>query len=520
MDYIYRSWVVQIDITSVCGKHCIYCTRYLGHVSAGDRYVMSPEQFSAVLDSLEGWPNVIGIMGGEPLLHPQFREIVALARRRVPREKLQLWTSGLPGTPQEDPRADPELAAAFGAFHYNPHNAAQLSVCRHQPLTIAVDEAVPDKGMMWKLINDCWLPRLWAPSVIAAGAYFCEVAGPLDAVLHNGAHAWKVEAGWWKRPPEAFQEQVSELCPRCGMCLPMKRQHLIEAREKFTPGLAADFRKKGAIRLEGEIVEVRGHSFDNAEIVAAAEDWYPANYRDDLKTDQALPAREKGIQTRLEPDPGDPLAFRLDDEAAFNAALARIRPLRPEEDPLEFSFYYKGFSFKPLREPYPFVLPEHPEENLLYFRCLLLHYKQILDEDEFSKLRAASPEPGFLATLAQRYRGKLEERLNKIYENWGKALNGQEAYFWGHGAAWRHFRRHFAGARPRCFLVDAENGACVDSRVDGIPVRHPRDVLLEGGEALPSVMFARQEFAEEWSRAVRSKYAPLLAGELMLCRLG
>jgi hypothetical protein len=154
---------------------------------------------------------------------------------------------------------------------------------------------------------------------------------------------------------------------------------------------------------------------------------------------------------------------------------------------------------------------------------MLLHYKQILDVDEFSKLQAASPESEFLTELAHRYRRKLEERSEecekKRLEEWGRALNGQETYFWGHGAAWRHFKHYFAGARPRCFLVDVASGCRTDSQVDGIPVRHPHDLLREGGEALPSVMFARQEFVEVWSRAVRSNYAPLLAGELMVCRL-
>ena len=110
MDYIYNSWVVQMDITSVCKKHCIYCTRHLGHVSMQKRYTMSLDQVAEALDSLEGWPNVVGIMGGEPLLHPQFKEIVALAAERIPKERLQLWTSGLPNTPWENPREVPDIA--------------------------------------------------------------------------------------------------------------------------------------------------------------------------------------------------------------------------------------------------------------------------------------------------------------------------------------------------------------------------------------------------------------------------
>jgi hypothetical protein len=299
----------------------------------------------------------------------------------------------------------------------------------------------------------------------------------------------------------------------------MKRQHLIEAQEKFTPKLAEDFRKNGAIRLSAKNIQIIDCRFDNAEIIAAAQHWYPTNYRDDLKTDQALSAWERGVQVCLTAEPTDASAFHLEDEQAFQDTLSKVNLLEFQEEPKEFAFYYKGMPFYPLREPYPFVLPGYPMENTLYFRCLLLHYKQILEANEFLELQALPPEPELLAKLAQRYRGMLEKRAQKIYETWGNALNGKEVYFWGHGAAWRHFRHYFAGTKPRCILVDMENLNEKESRADGIALRHPRDLLREGAQALPSVMFARQEFADVWSKAVCSRYSSLISGKLMLCRL-
>jgi len=519
MDYIYKSWVVQIDITSVCKKHCIYCTRHLGHVSGQKRYTMTLERFEEILSSLEGWPNVVGIMGGEPLLHPHFKEFVALAAQRVPKERLQLWTSGLPGTAWENPRLVPEIADNFGHIHYNPHDATQLSVCRHQPLTIAIDEAVPDKGMMWKLINDCWLPRLWAPSVVEAGAYFCEVAGPLDALLFGGKHAWPIEPGWWKRPPEAFQEQIAELCPRCGMCLPMPRQHLEETVEKFTPQLARDFREAGAIRVDSKSIEIFDGQFTNAAIIKAAKDWYPTNYRDDLKADETLPAWEKGVLVDLEPDLDAPDVFRLDSEADFTTALASIKPLPPGAIPAEFAFLYKGWPFRPLREPYPFVLADRPEENLLYFRALLLHFRQIVDDATFERLRESVLSPEYLRGLAHYYRQLVRDRYAIYAEQLGASLAGQEAYFWGHGAAWRYYARFFDSVRPRCFLVDQPSHAAQPDTVDAIPVMNPCELLRQSAPALPSVMFVREPFVG-WGARVSHEYASLLDGPLHVVVLG
>ena len=512
MNYVYNSWVVQIDITSVCKKHCIYCTRHLGHVSMPNRYTMTLEDVERALDSLEGWPNVVGIMGGEPLLHPQFKEIVALAEKRIPKPRLQLWTSGLPNTTWENPRKVPDIADHFGHIHYNPHDATQLSVCRHQPLTIAIDEAVPDKGIMWKLINDCWLPRLWAPSIVAAGAYFCEVAGPLDAILYGGRHAWKVEPGWWKRPPEAFQEQVSKLCPHCGMCLPMERQHLVDNQEKFTPKLAKAFGEAGAIRLSEKSISIFDGQFTNSQIVEAARNWYPTNYRDDLKADETLPSWEKGVLTCLEPDPNAADAFHLDTEEDFTRALAVIAPVPPHQMPGEFAFYYKNWPFYPLREPYPFVLPDRPQENLLYYRAMLLHFRQILDDTAFTNLCGQTLFSEHLQSLAHEYRKQVVARYEAYVRDIGLSLAGQDVYFWGHGAAWKRFSSYFRQAKPRCFFVDL-SAASAGQTVDGIPVLSPEDLLRQNAPALPSVMFIRSNFAQ-WADKVRTNYASLIKGDL------
>lgn len=516
MDYIYNSWVVQIDITSVCKKHCIYCTRHLGHVSMQKRYTMSLEQVEQALDSLEGWPNVVGIMGGEPLLHPQFEKIIDLAAKRIPKERLELWTSGLPNTPWENPRKVPEIAKHFGRIHYNPHDATQLSVCRHQPLTIAVDEAVPDKGIMWKLINDCWLPRLWAPTIVAAGAYFCEVAGPLDAVLYGGKHAWKVEPGWWKRAPEAFQEQVTKLCPQCGMCLPMERQHLVESKEKFSPKLAEAFAEAGAIRIDDKNIEIFDGQFTNEQIIEAARDWYPANYRDDLKADETLPIREKGVQSCLEPDPAATDTFCLDTEEGFARALAGISQLPQQVIPQEYAFYYKGWPFYPLREPYPFVLPDMPVENLLYFRAMLLHFRQVVDDATFAAMQEQQPTPELLKSLAHQYRELIEVHYAAHVQALGQSLAGQEVYFWGPGATWKRFGKYFAQCKPRCFLADSPgSGEC--QTVDGIAVESPRELVRKNAPALPSVMFIRSTYTQ-WADKVAAEYPSLVKGKLHIVR--
>jgi hypothetical protein len=249
---------------------------------------MPLETLYKALDSLRDWPTKIGIIGGEPLLHPEFKAINALLRKFFSKEKLGLWTSGLPRTALEDPRRDPDILATYGFVAYNPHDAEQVKKCRHQPLTVAIREVVADSSVMWQLIDECWVQRTWCASITHKGAYFCEVAAAQDLLLNDGANAWPIEPGWWKRPPEsaAFRRQRDTLCPDCGMAIPMERELLIKESEKITPQLLERFRSSNLKRLRDKDVEVYAHSFSKEELRENCKTWCPGNYREDLTVDE------------------------------------------------------------------------------------------------------------------------------------------------------------------------------------------------------------------------------------------
>ena len=61
---------IQIDITNACNKKCSNCTRFCGNHEK--TFFMDFETFKRAVNSLKGYDGVIGVMGGEPTLHPQF----------------------------------------------------------------------------------------------------------------------------------------------------------------------------------------------------------------------------------------------------------------------------------------------------------------------------------------------------------------------------------------------------------------------------------------------------------------
>ena len=285
MKPIFESETIQIDITNHCFLSCLYCSRYNRHLKREQRRHMSVDQIRTALDTLRIWPGKIGIIGGEPLLHPDFAEICALLRSRFHRDRLGLWTSGGKNLSQYLE----VIHQTFGFIAYNEHNQEQLEACKHQPLTVSISEVVPDTKLRQELIDDCWVQRTWCPTINHFGAYFCEVAAAQDVLLNEGHNAWPVEHGWWKKTPEQFQDQVQALCHNCGMAIPMERELIKKKTEKFTPQLLDKFREKGLSKVSESDVELFYHVFTCEELAENSRTWTPGNYRGDRFDDQVAP---------------------------------------------------------------------------------------------------------------------------------------------------------------------------------------------------------------------------------------
>ena len=256
-----QQWCLMIDITNACHLHCSNCTRLLDH--ARQRYFMTPECYEKAIISIKDFPyesepaqegrrNMIGMIGGEPLLHPQFPELAELFIKHVPDVHFRgLWTS-LPWDKYVHPKYGPALphvvrligdhrgliggtsdpAKKRGWLNWNMH-LDQMNVY-HQPLLVASKDVVPDEQERWELIENCWLQQKWSSTITPKGFFFCEVAGHMDMVF-NGPGGFPLEPSVWKgdlyferdennipRPKGKFAKQVKNACENCGACVPMQ----------------------------------------------------------------------------------------------------------------------------------------------------------------------------------------------------------------------------------------------------------------------------------------------------------
>jgi hypothetical protein len=224
-----NQWAIQIEVTNACQHACSNCTRFVGHHQKP--FFVTLEDFRRAAIALADFPTnsrpsppdvtkitggakMVGMLGGEPLLHPEFAELVAIFMEAIPRrENRGLWT----GMRWERSKYAPLIEEAFGYINNNRHD----SKCLHSPILVAIKDIVGDPQERQRMIDACWLQRMWSSSITPKGFFFCEVAGAFD-LLFDGPGGLPVEPGCWRRPLSDFQDQIDRWCWRCGIPMEMK----------------------------------------------------------------------------------------------------------------------------------------------------------------------------------------------------------------------------------------------------------------------------------------------------------
>lgn len=203
---------IQIEITNACVHACANCTRLVGHTR--QPFFMTLEDFQRAVDSLTAYPKMVGVMGGEPLIHPRFEDICAYLRSRVPRERCGLWST----LPAGKEHLAPIIAETFGSVLLNDHTHGDIYHC---PVLVSPEDMQLEEFEKWYRIDHCWVQNSWSASITPKGAFFCEIAASLDMVL-QGPGGWPVEAGWWKKTPKDYHAQMERYCRICGAAFPLE----------------------------------------------------------------------------------------------------------------------------------------------------------------------------------------------------------------------------------------------------------------------------------------------------------
>lgn len=213
MRAIHENTVVTVEITNACWLSCTHCTRHVGHHRKP--FFMDVDYFRQAVLSLLDSPMRIGVMGGEPTMHPRFSEILDIMEELVPYERRDLWSSGFKFDNYKDRiyRLFPKTQIT-----YNDHLAYDG---KHTPLLVAINEVVDDPELRAQLIENCSFQEHWSASVTPKGGFFCEIAASLDWLLDGPGGYDITEPRWWDKTPAQFNDQVERYCGSCSGAIPM-----------------------------------------------------------------------------------------------------------------------------------------------------------------------------------------------------------------------------------------------------------------------------------------------------------
>lgn len=238
MKAVMEQWAVQIDVTNACRLQCSNCTRASAYVQKP--FFMDVATFRLAVECTKifltesvpdaaGRHKVIGMIGGEPTLHPDFVQLAEIMEELIPdRSARGLWTSM--GEPYDKNRG--VIARVFGYQNRNTHRGKDAS--HHQPVLVAAKDLIKDGKVMWKYLEKCWLQNHWCGAVTPKGVFYCEVAAALDMVF-DGPGGLPIEPYWWNRSLSDFHEQIKRWCPRCGIAIPLPGRLDSERKDDVSP---------------------------------------------------------------------------------------------------------------------------------------------------------------------------------------------------------------------------------------------------------------------------------------------
>lgn len=236
---VWRGGVLQIKITSACSLRCRNCSSGVGLIKKP--FVMTLEQFRVSCRSLKGFKGVIGLFGGEPTLHPEFKAICQIFREEIP-DKTQrgLWTNALNGHGKvcretfHGPHSNLNVHGDREAWDEMKRDwpegrvlADSLDPSSHGPLFGSPFDLGISEQEMWQKVSRCFINQTWSAEItIVAGqlvGFFCEIAATQAELLGDSSTGVPIIPGWWNKPITSFRDQVNAHCPRCLVPLNAKK---------------------------------------------------------------------------------------------------------------------------------------------------------------------------------------------------------------------------------------------------------------------------------------------------------
>lgn len=272
-----RNDIVQIIVAphSCDIAICSNCTQLIPFRK--DREFMLPDVFRQAVRSLEGYPGVRALFGGNPATSPYFEDYCRILREEVPDQRQRgLWTNDL----MTDAKASAarETFYPLGRHNLNVHcdrKAAERmrqtfpgwtilgedKRSWHSPILMDYRDLGIEESDWIAMRESCDINQNWSAAIIqrnfgdgpAPAVYFCEVAAALDGVRGEN-HGLPAVKGWWRLSISHFSGQIEAGCDSgCGVPLRRKGHRDLDFTYDYSESWAeiVEPRTEKLVQLEG-----------------------------------------------------------------------------------------------------------------------------------------------------------------------------------------------------------------------------------------------------------------------------
>jgi len=198
---------IELDITYSCNIGCLNCARLLRQAPTSEH--MTIEQVKRFIDESVAqkvkW-EVIGIVGGEPTLHPDLYEIVRLLldykKNYLPDCVMTLFTNGFSEKTKQVLAGLPKELLIENSMKTGPY-------VWHYPVTLAPCDLKRYRFADYSV--GCFVTRICGIALTPFGYYHCPVAGAIDRIFgfDKGRRGLPLEM-------DSLKDQFEQFCRYCG----------------------------------------------------------------------------------------------------------------------------------------------------------------------------------------------------------------------------------------------------------------------------------------------------------------
>lgn len=204
-------------ITNICNLTCGGCHQFCGHFSKEKLWYSDLKEIDRCIQYLKPYNKLIQIFGGEPTIHPQWKEILDLLLSYTDIH-FRVSTNGLHGHKPNDKLNNVEFMVDIKGFSKEDDEQRVFLPTLVAPIDITNKE--PE--YYWKKAQrDCPTWKECSSSIYKGKAYFCEIAAAMDHLFGNGENGWEIQEGKnpMDRTTEEINSQAEKFCYRCAWCM-------------------------------------------------------------------------------------------------------------------------------------------------------------------------------------------------------------------------------------------------------------------------------------------------------------